>query len=1118
MFDYLRRKTLENKILLVLGCAALCAGTGFAATNTQTISAITSQAGIKTTDANFTGATYSMSGTGDKDALAVNNITINYNGSAADGLSTQSAISMQDNTLTISGGEMGFAGDNMAARVKLNNASGGNAADLSGFNFSLQNNTLTLRAKVGSASGEESGNLYGALFAAVNSGVGNTDVTGNAIVVDTAAQISGNTPSLTGGAMSMSSTSVDLVSTGEVASNTVTVGASSANIFHSSITGGTLSVGISEEATHKTYNITADVNGNQVNLSSGKFQSTVTGGKATVSTGAEYNTVTFGGDVQNNQINVSGGTYEGSTFIGGSAFLNGSGLGAGSNPSVTVHDNTITVTGGKFTDTIFVGGMTAKKAFNTQDITGSITGNTIEISGTPDFNGSLYIFGGYTPGNNTVSGNTLSLKTGGIVAYGVDYFDTYKFDVSAANAGDTYLSVRRGNGHNNSLFAQYENYVKNSAIDLSGVTFTWKDTSLAEDGRPAALGIGQSITLLTETSGLGLTGTIANDGEELFATVGSDKYYYKVLQVGNKVELLHSGLDVSGDWAADVSLAAGNNAGEDVFMHVDSGTITAGSVSATSTGAAAATLTAQTLDVTAQDTALVLNGTTGDKVNFTTINVDNHSLTKSGSGFYGFTTMNITGTGTVNSIDAMGGTASTVSLASAANFDTVNIGSGSTLSITGATYTLDNLNVYGTGTLSGNLNAANKNVNFYLADTAAAGDTALTVIGTADITGSTVKVGINGGTSALNKDDQVVLLQATGTLTGAPANLKGVGMQGLLLSYDFDLDTTGGQLVATVTKAGITQESKAFLEGRAASIGLVGQGADFLAETGITSASNAAWNQNGLAMFTAFGGGKSRLESGSHVDMRAGNALVGLSREVSIFKADFVVASYAEYGKGRYDSYNDFSFGSVKGSGDTEYGGIGALARWYGQDGSYVEGSLHTGFSSTDFKGAVFFADQYAKYDFNSWYYGGHFGVGHRWNLFEDVEDFDEEDAIQIDGSVKYFLNHQDAKDVTLSTGDSIRFHDANSSRLRVGAKANFFASRVWRPYIGAAYDHEFAGDAKASAYHMRIDAPTLSGDTWTGEIGLSYVKKGFTAGIGAEGFTGTRRGWSGNVNVGFVF
>ena len=1116
MFDYLRRKTLENKILLVLGCAALCAGTGFAATNTQTISAITSQAGIKTTDANFTGATYSMSGSGDKDALAVNNITINYNGSAADGLSTQSAISMQDNTLTISGGEMGFAGDNMAARVKLNNASGGNAADLSGFNFSLQNNTLTLRAKVGSSSGEENGNLYGALFAAVNSGVGNTDVTGNAIVVDTAAQISGYTPSLTGGAMSMSSTSVDLVSSGVVASNTVTVNASSANKFNSSITGGTLTVGISEESTHKNYNITADVNGNQVNLASGKFSGTITGGRATVSTGAEYNTVTFGGDVQNNQVNISGGTYEESTFIGGNALISGSGLGAGSNPSISVHDNSITVTGGKFTDTIFVGGMTAKKAFNTQDITGSITGNTVEISGTPTFNGSLYIFGGYTPGDNTISGNTLSLKTGGIVAYGVDYFDTYKFDVSAANAGDTYLSVRRGNGHNNSLFAQYENYVKNSAIDLSGVTFSWKDTSLPEDGRPSSLGVGQSITLLTETSGLGLKGTIANDGEELFTTVGGNDYYYKVLQIGNSVELLHSGINAGGDWTADVSLTAGANAGEDVFMHVDSGTITAGSISATSTGAAAATLTAQTLDVTAQDTALTLNGTTGDKVNFTTINVANHNLTKSGSGFYGFTTMNITGTGAVNSVDAMGGTASTVSLASAAHFDTVNIGSGSTLNVTGAAYTFDNFNVYGTGTLSGDLNAANKNVNFFLADTTAAGDTVLNVTGTANVTDSVIKVGINGASSPLNKDDQVVLLQA-GTLTGTPASMTGVGMTGLL-AYDFDLSIVGSQLVATVTKAGLTQESKAFLEGRAASIGLVGQGADFLAETGITSASNAAWNQGGLAMFTAFGGGKSRLESGSHVDMRAGNALVGLSREVSIFKADFVVASYAEYGKGRYDSYNDFSFGSVKGSGDTEYGGIGALARWYGQDGSYVEGSLHSGVTSTDFKGAVFFADQYAKYDFKSWYYGGHFGVGHRWNLFEDVEDFDEEDAIQIDGSVKYFLNHQEAKDVTLSTGDSIRFHDANSSRLRVGAKANFFASRVWRPYIGAAYDHEFAGEAKASAYHTRIDAPSLGGDTWTGEIGLSFVKKGFTAGIGAEGFTGTRRGWSGNVNVGFVF
>ena len=1114
MFDYLRKGFYL--LIFVFSCALFSASALFSATNTQTISSATASAGITATDANFTGADLTRYGTGEKSGLAVNNITINYNGADVNGLSTVGTVNMENNTLNLTGGAMTLAGDHIAARLNINNGTSSTNANLSNFNLLLKNNVLDVTAKIDNSVG----NLYGAVLVSSQSGVGNAQVTGNQINVGAAANFSGAKPTMTAGMMQISSTINDIITDAVVSSNTVVVNANSTNEFGGDIAGGKVVLNVNEQATHKTYNVTANIDGNRVSLNNAKFYGNMNGGKFVVYTGAEYNTMTLSGDVQNNEIHVGSGKYNGNTFIGGQVSLEGRGLGKSSTAAVNVHDNLIEITGGQFTDTIFVGGMATRNVQYTTEPSGTISNNTIEISGTPTFSGGLYLFGGYTTGDDAnISNNTLSLKTSGITAYGVDYFDTYKFDVSSASAGDTFLSVRRGNGHNNNLFIQYESYVKNSAIDLSGVNFTWKDTTAAEDGRPSALGVGDTITLLTETSGLGLKGTIANNGVEESVVVGSDTYYYKVLQIGNKVELLHNGFNTTGNYTGAVSVTAGANPGEDVYMHVDSGTITAPTISVTSTASSVATLTAQTLDVTAQNTALTLNNTSGDKVKFGTINVGGgYTLTKAGNGFYSFDTLNITGTDVVNSLDAFNGATSAVNISSGSNnFDTINVGSGTTLNITG-TYDFNTLGVYGDGnTFTGDLNAANKNLNFFLADTTTTADTALNVTGAADIADSNVQVGITGSSSPLKKGDEVVLLQGT-SLSGTPVNTTGVGMQGLFLAYDFDLNTSANQLVATVTKAGLQQEAKAFSEGRVASIGLISQGADFVAETGITSAANAAWNQGKLAMFTAFGGGKTRLDSGSHVDLTSYNALVGLSREVSIFKADFVVGSFAEYGHGDYKSYNEFASGDVKGSGDTEYTGIGALARWYGQDGSYVEGVLHAGIVSTDFSGHVFSANKTAKYDFDSWYYGGHFGVGKKWNLFDEFDATVEPDTVQIDTSVKYFLNHQEADDASVSSGDKIDFYEANSSRLRAGLKLNFFASDMWRPYIGVAYDHEFSGKAKASSYNMSIDAPSIEGSTGTGEIGLSYVRKGFTFGVGGEGYVGVRKGWSGNVKVGFTF
>jgi autotransporter-associated beta strand protein len=167
-------------------------------------------------------------------------------------------------------------------------------------------------------------------------------------------------------------------------------------------------------------------------------------------------------------------------------------------------------------------------------------------------------------------------------------------------------------------------------------------------------------------------------------------------------------------------------------------------------------------------------------------------------------------------------------------FDTLNLGGGHTFAITGAgAYTgFNTYNIYGgatPATYTGNLNAAGTALNFYVPSTMGAGGTMLTVGGTADITGSTVNVGINGASSPLAKGDTLTLIDATGTLTGTPTNTtaNGSGMAGVTLKYEFDLTTDSNRLLATVSDSGPTmnEQTKALSEGFLGGMALVNRGA-----------------------------------------------------------------------------------------------------------------------------------------------------------------------------------------------------------------------------------------------------------------------------------------------------
>lgn len=77
------------------------------------------------------------------------------------------------------------------------------------------------------------------------------------------------------------------------------------------------------------------------------------------------------------------------------------------------------------------------------------------------------------------------------------------------------------------------------------------------------------------------------------------------------------------------------------------------------------------------------------------------------------------------------------------------------------------------------------------------------------------------------------------------------------------------------------------------------------------------------------------------------------------------------------------------------------------------------------------------------------------------------------------------------------------------------------RPYIGAAWEHEFDARARVTTNGYDIDAPDLKGDTGIGEIGLSLTPSSdlpLTVDLGVQGYTGQREGVTGSLLIKWEF
>lgn len=322
--------------------------------------------------------------------------------------------------------------------------------------------------------------------------------------------------------------------------------------------------------------------------------------------------------------------------------------------------------------------------------------------------------------------------------------------------------------------------------------------------------------------------------------------------------------------------------------------------------------------------------------------------------------------------------------------------------------------------------------------------------------------------------------------------------------------SSGGLQIGESTISGkgeANTNSKTLSEAFLGSVAFVNQGAEFIADEGLNAAVRAAQGAPGFTAFGAIHGGKSRYETGSHVDLRGTSLAAGAAGRVG----GALIAGFVEAGWASSDSHVN----GARGDADHDYYGVGAALRYDFSTPFYLEGSVRAGSASTDFDGA--FGNASAHFESDAFYASAHLGGGYVFKL----------DPVQLDLYGRYTVTYLDNDDTDLGTGygETLSMSSATTHALRIGGRLTGDLSETTSWKVGAAYEHVFDGDAEADILFggsaAALDVPSLSGNTGILELGLSVKPSAaspWTADIGVKGYVGDRRGAAGSISVLYAF
>ncbi|MDR1242432.1 MAG: autotransporter-associated beta strand repeat-containing protein, partial [Deltaproteobacteria bacterium] len=443
---------------------------------------------------------------------------------------------------------------------------------------------------------------------------------------------------------------------------------------------------------------------------------------------------------------------------------------------------------------------------------------------------------------------------------------------------------------------------------------------------------------------------------------------------------------------------------------------------------------------------------------------------------------------------------------------------------------LKNLTVNGVGAsiipAAGGADFTNATILFNIPQSALASDVLLSINGDAAIDANTqVALAYPAGRPDLNQGEYLKLLDVSGTLN--PNGVTQLTVQtigGDTFTIEVDPMNPGvlQAIISTISPTGPAYERlKAYAENRAVSLAFANQGLDFILNRGFGSALAATSGQGSrFGSFGGLGGGWSRYNTGSHVDVSGMSLLAGLAFGNDIARGRLTFGAFFEGGWGNYDSHNSFSnAASVGGKGDTSYHGGGVLGRYELTQGAlsglYFDASARMGRAETDFRsGDIQYNGWKADFESSALYYGLHGGLGYVWM----IPGLDGKGSLDL--SAKLLWTRQEGDSLTVYQ-DRLRFKDADSLRTRLGGRFAYSVNEYVSPYLGAYWEHEFDGKLRASVNGQSLSSPSLRGDTGMGELGLSLKPSQslpLSFDLGVQGYMGKREGVTGSLQIKFEF
>ena len=436
-------------------------------------------------------------------------------------------------------------------------------------------------------------------------------------------------------------------------------------------------------------------------------------------------------------------------------------------------------------------------------------------------------------------------------------------------------------------------------------------------------------------------------------------------------------------------------------------------------------------------------------------------------------------------------------------------------------------------------------INFYLRNDVK--DNANILTSSADLSNTNVYVFLDNA-KGLSKDSKIHLITTSGGLT-APKNagaeqagVTNVSIAGLVnvkgyvkltdskhldLTFNGDPDTggsstggsstggsgtggsgTGGSGTGGSTGGATANESaKTLLETKASQSVAINEGANLFVSN-LSNIANAANNESQIEAVTfAFASGYDKeITTGSHIDIKSFNANAGIAGNDYFSSGNLTTGIFVEYGKGEYDSFLD---DGTTGSGKTEFIGGGAFARFTTLNNFYTEISGRVGKAKTSYETTA----DYKEFDISNTYYGAHLGLGKIFNLTNSNE---------LDIFARGIWAKTAGNDIVLN-GIQTHFDSVTSLRTQVGFKDNIKFSDTSKLYVGATYQYEFDGESKGTLSlptfgSADIASPKLKGSTGIGEIGYVYETNSIKFEVGAKGYVGKEKGYSGNLGVTFKF